>query len=321
MIKKYEHIRAELDNLRESGTAKGNLIGFKCLDELITLKEGTFMFILAPPHHGKSELCFEIAFTQADKGRKTLIYSPETGSVEDIYAELIHKYIGKPFYANIPGSVNEKEYYKAIGYIDEYFSVVDSDSKSYSFTEICDLATDCQFIISDPYNEIKHDMGNYGGRQDLYIEDWCSELRRYCKKNKKYWIQTLHPAHQQIITNGSLRYYPMPTAREAAGGQALLRKAFAWVNMWRPPVGLNDEFGVPYADNIVLIAIEKAKPKGIGKKGATHLFFDWHKNRYYEMIDGKKCFAYEHEKESFDAIPFTILPSKMFNEVEKEAEF
>jgi hypothetical protein len=40
----------------------------------------------------------------------------------------------------------------------------------------------------------------------------------------------------------------------------------------------------------------KAKPKGSANRGTTSLFFDWKRNRYYEEIEGKQRFAFEHEK-------------------------
>ena len=74
--------------MRNTGNPLGDLTGFYGLDMLYTIKQGSFTFILAAPHHGKSEFAFELAFNQAHKyGKKSLIYSPETGSVEDIYAE------------------------------------------------------------------------------------------------------------------------------------------------------------------------------------------------------------------------------------------
>lgn len=284
--------------MREQGNPRGDDTGFKCLDELYSIKQGTYTFILAPPHHGKSEFAFELAFNQAQKyGKKSLIYSPETGSVEDIYAEFIHKFTGKPFHKSVNGHVEDKEYFNAINYIDEYFSIVDSDENSYGFKDIISLVTDEKIILTDPYNELKHDMANFGTRQDLYIEDLCGEIRRYCKKQKKHWMLTLHPANQQVtITKESLRYYAMPMAREAAGGQALFRKAMTWINMWRPPLGLNDESGRPYENNCVLINIEKAKPKGAATRGQTKLYFDWKKNRFYEEGEYKDLYAFEHEK-------------------------
>jgi len=299
MIKKFSDIEASLNEMRKIGNPKRELTGYDSLDAIYSIKQGSYTFILAAPHHGKSEFSFELVFNQAYKyGKKTLVYSPETGSVEDIYAEFIHKYTGKQFYKSMNNSATDTEYFNAINYIDEMFTIVDSDDKSYSFEDLTRLVTDEQIILCDPYNEMRHDMSKYGARQDLYIEDLCGEIRRYCKKNKKHCILTLHPSSQQVIEDkkNNLRYYPMPMAREAAGGQALFRKAMTWINLWRPPVALFDEHGQPYKDNQVLISVEKAKPKGVATRGITSLYFDYKKNRYYEEISSKNHYAYEHEK-------------------------
>jgi len=306
LIVKYSQVQKALDNMRDKGHPRGENTGFECLDKLYSIKQGTYTFILAPPHHGKSELAFELGFNQATKyGKKSLVYSPETGSVEDIYAEFIHKYTGKHIYKSMPGHVDDKEYYQAVNWIDAHFSILDSDSQSYGFKDIVSMVTDEKIILTDPYNELRHDMSEFGSRQDLYIEDLCGEIRRYCKKNSKHWMLTLHPAHQQIQNEGGLRYYPMPMAREAAGGQALLRKAMTWINMWRPPIGLNNDYGQPYPDNVVLINIEKAKPKGVATKGQTELYFDWKRNRFYE---DNGLYAFDHEKKVVFEEPKFVMP-------------
>lgn len=320
MIKKFKHIEEELGEMREAGHPKGDVTGFKNLDELYSIKQGSYTFVLAPPHHGKSEFCFELVFNQAEKyGKKTLIYSPETGSVEDIYAEFIHKLIGKPFYKSIPGSISDKEYYNAVSYIDEMFSIVDSDEQSYSFKELTKLVTVEEILLCDPYNEMNHNMSNYGSRQDLYIEDLAGEIRRYCKRNKKHCIMTLHPASQTKLYDkkSNHHYYPMPTAREAAGGQALFRKAMTWINMWRPDMKLTDQNGMPFCENEVHISIEKAKPKGVAKRGQVSLYFDWKKNRYYEKFGFKESYAFEHDKLQASVIS-VIEPSAAFEISNKE---
>lgn len=301
MIKKYKDIQVKLGTMRTTSLQRGDNTGFRSLDTIFTVKQGTYVFIQAPPHHGKSELSFEVAFNQAVRyGKKSLIYSPETGSIEEIYAEFIHKKTQKPFYSYLPGSVSEQEYYAAVAWVDEMFSIVDSDDKAYSFKELTDMVTDEEIIIAEPYNELNHDMKEFGTRQDLYIEWLVGEIRRYCKKQNKYVIITFHPANQQkekVRINGKFfYYYPMPEARGVAGGQALLRKAMTWINMWRPPLGMKDANGIPYADNEVLISVEKAKPKGVSHRGMISLFFDWKKNRYFEKIYSQECFAFDHEK-------------------------
>jgi hypothetical protein len=298
MIKKFTNISAELEKLRNEGLQRGNNTGFKCLDELYSIKPGSYTFVLGPPHSGKTEFCFELLFNQAEMyGRKSLIYSPESGSVEQIYAELIHKRCGKQIFTSLPNHAQDKEYFEAVNWIDEYFDIVDSNEKSFSLDELYKLCGNNHIIFADPYNELSHDMSKFGTRQDLYIEDLIGDMRRFVSKNKKHVILALHPSVQEMTEDkeSKKKYYGMATARQAAGGQALFRKAMGWINIWRPPVFLRQE-GKNYKDNEVIINVEKAKPKGSATRGTTSLYFNWKTNRYYEDINGMDRYAFQHEK-------------------------
>lgn len=319
MFKSLEDIQKGLDRIRDEGHPKGQLTGFSCFDEHYSIKQGAFTIILAEPHHGKSEFGFEICLNQNRKyGKKSLIYSPETGTVEDIYAELIHKHTGRPVHKSLPNHLDDKEYFSAFNHVHHNFRVVNSDEKSFTYEEIMKTCTDEELIFVDPNNEVKQDfMAAYGSRQDLYIEDISGEIRRWCRKTTKHMIITMHPATQQLVTNKDGKsYYPMPKARQAAGGQAWFRKAMGWINLWRPPVGLNDENGMPYAENELIVNIEKAKPKGVGKRGQFRMFFDWKANRYYELINGQEMYAFGHEdNKSY------LQPSINFYERDEEPVF
>ena len=298
MIKKSKDIAKEIDFLIENGNPKGNSTGFRRLDEFYTLKYGSFTIILAEPHSGKSEFGFELCLNQAERyGKRTLVVSPETGSVSDIYAELIHKYTGRPLQKKYPNALEQREVYNAMAYIDEMFSIVDTDERGYTYEEVMKLRTNEDIIFVDPNNEMTH---IFADRQDIYIEGLTADIRRFCKQKDVHMIITMHPAKQDVSIDkvSGKRYFDMPKARMAAGGQAWFRKAMGWINMWRPPDFLMDVDGMPYPENTVLIEIEKAKPKGIGKKGTCELQFDWKRNRYSERSDcGSKVFyAFEHEK-------------------------
>lgn len=304
MIKRLESVREKLDILRTSTNQRGQDTGFKCLDQLYSIKSGSYTFVLGSPTHGKSEFIFELLMNQASLGKRSLIYSPETGSVEEIIAELVHKYTGKSAYSTNPNPCSDKEYNEALTYIDWFFLIVDSEEKAYSIRELFNMADEFEaknkgekidFIMAEPYNEIKHDMATYGTRQDLYIEEFVGDIRRYCKKTGKHTFISLHPTSQHITTQGEFSFYPKPLPREAAGGQALFRKAMSWITIWRPPAGMEYISGV-YQDNDVVISIDKAKPKGVSMKGETMMHFDWKKNRYYENLDGSDKYAFEHLK-------------------------
>lgn len=317
MIKKSKDIDKQLEHLRKFGNPKGNLTGFKSFDEFYSIKYGAFTIILADPHNGKSELGFEICLNQAVKhGKKTLVYSPESGSVADIYAELIHKHIGKPILDNSPYKATEKEYYQALAFVDEYFSIIDSDDKSLSYDDIMKLCTDEDLIFVDPNNEVSHNFqAEYQGRQDIYIEDLVAKIRRFCKKRDKHMIITMHPAATPSVMDkeSNKLYHVMPRAKMAAGGQAWFRKAMGWINMWRPPLFLKDATGEPYPENVVIIDVEKAKPKGIGKKGTFALYFDWKRNRYFEYNEqGNELYAYEHEDNRSFAPMSSLQPNVDF---------
>lgn len=304
MIKRLESVREKLEVLRTSTVQRGENTGFKCLDEIYSIKDGSYTFILGSPTHGKSEFIFELLLNQMKQGRRALIYSPETGSVEEIIAELVHKITGKSAYKSNPFHCDDGEFKKTLTMIDWFFLIVDSEEKAYSIKELFDMADQYEkehkgefihYIMAEPYNEIKHDMATFGTRQDLYIEEFVGEIRRYCKRTKKHTFISLHPASQQSVNSSNGPYYPKPLPREAAGGQALFRKAMAWITIWRPPAGLDKGNGACYEENEVVISVDKAKPKGVAVKGETSLYFDWKKNRYYERVSESDKYAFEHE--------------------------
>lgn len=309
MIKRLNDVRDQIEDICKKVDQRGELTGFSGLDKIFSVKQGTFSCFLAAPGHGKSEFIFELCMNQTLKfGKRHMIYSPETGSVAEIMLELGHKYCGKPLYQTsyYGDYCNEKERANALDWVSHNFIIQDGDQEAMSFSELCeellkeerDTKMKIHTLMAEPYNELRHDgMTAFGSRQDLYIESFMSEVRRFSKKNNKHVFLSFHPGVQEQKKFGKFSYYPMPTARQAAGGQAALRKAMTWINMWRPSTNLKDQWGEHYKDNQVVIAVEKAKPKGVSFRGETNLFFDWKKNRYFEKLNDIELFAFEHEKE------------------------
>jgi len=307
MIKSISTIRESVQSLRDDGVQRGDSTGFSCLDELYSIKSGTYTIVLGAPTHGKSEIIFELLINQAlNFDKKSIILSPETGNTEEITMELIHKYLKQSAYRSNPYPCGDKEFYNALNWVDHYFAIADDEDKSYSFPQLMEEIgkfekdKKCKFdnVMAEPWNELNHKLAlnDNSGRQDLAIEEELTLLRRYCKKENKHAFLSFHPSFQTLVKDPvtKINFYEMPKAREAAGGQATLRKAFSWINIWRPPIGMLNGEGMPYGDNEVVVQVEKSKPKGIGKKGICTIYFDWQKNRYYELINGEKKYAFEH---------------------------
>lgn len=322
MIKSISDISQTVETLRNKGVQRGQDTGFKCLDELYSVKRGTHTIVLGSPTHGKSEFIFEILMNRANRGEKAIILSPETGNAEEITMELIHKYLRMSAYKSNPNSCSDQQYYQALNWVDDHFAIADDEEKSYSFVELTDAISkyekerNVKFdnVMAEPWNELNHKLAlnDNSGRQDLAIEEELTFLRRYCKNENKHAFLSFHPAYQTLVTDKSskISYYEMPRAREAAGGQATLRKSFSWINIWRPPAGLMNVHGQPYKENELIVQVEKSKPKGVGKKGECTLFFDWKQNRYYEEIDGRIKYAFEHES---NENKFQLSPNTNFD--------
>lgn len=306
-LKEIIEYKQLIDKLRNDGHKRGNDTGFSCLDAIYSLKLGSYTTLLAEPQHGKSEFIMEMCMNQALKfGFVSLICSPETGTLPEVVAELIHKYTGKSMLVSDYGHLDDREYEDALLWINHHFIVPD-DIRAYKISELFNLTYDWErrtkrtinIIVAEPYNELDHsDMVKFNGRQDLYIEDLYSQFRRECRNANKHFFLSLHPQSQQPVTEKGITYYPKPLPRQAAGGQAAFRKAMTWITLWRPPQGLADSAGWEYKPNEVHVFVDKAKPKGASFRGMCKIYFDWKKNRYYEEVQGSSAYAFEHENVS-----------------------
>lgn len=304
---KVEQKANELAELRRVGWVKGTSTGFANLDEIFTLKSGYPLFIAGAPHAGKTEIVLEILLnTSVLHGWKHFIYLGEGGEVEEVIAELCHKYIAKPFKSGAEYSMSEAEKVQAEMFINEHFIFLD-DSGDYTLTQFFELAQAAQdeFMIKfnttcfDPFNDIVDESAKFGGRDDKWLAHELKLARRSSKKHDRIDILVNHISdiHPVLDKDTNKRYIPPALPSEWAGGRTWWRRAFGMVLIYRPPQFLKDEHGVQYKQNETHFIVQKAKPKGIGKLGFKSLFFDWKMNRYFWVDDyDKPYFAFETNK-------------------------
>ena len=280
----------ELNNLREQGYLKGYSIGWKFDSLPITIKSGCTTYVAGAPHDGKTEFWFEILINlSVEHGLRHAIYTPETGEVVDIISELCFKYIGKPYIKTESNSMTESERVAAEMFIDEFFYIIDplddnmTANDFYSMVDNIELQEGKRIhtTLIDPFNELSHDFSKDEGRQDLYIERILGDVRKNARKTNRHNCVITHVRNQAPNISDGVTWFPMATAREIAGGQAWFRKGLLMIIVWRPPYGLNDEFGTPYEKNEVKIRVVKSKPKGVSINGTYTMFYDLTKNAYY----------------------------------------
>lgn len=294
MYKRLSDVKIQLDHLREKGVSRGKAVGWRWDYLPLTVKEGCTTYIAAAPASGKTEWWFEILINLSCIHEwKHVIFSPETGDATDVFSELCHKYIGKPFIKGTD-AMTEEERVKAEYFIDGHFFVidpVDEDLTLPMFYELVDkIEKDLNIKINtttvDPWNELTEKFEPVDlGREDKYLSRILGLVRKNARKTGRHNCVLTHIRDQTPITTDGITYYPMPTARDFASGQVWFRKGLTVIIPWRPPYGLSDSNGIPYEPNELRLRIAKSKPKGTSKVGVYTLYLDTDRYQYY-MKDG-----------------------------------
>ncbi len=283
----------------EKGIQRGDDVGFKCLEDIFSIKKSSTLYVMGAPFSGKSEFIMEMLVNlSVFYGYKHCIYTPETGNGREVFAELAAKYIRKDYYDTYNNQMTLNEMYEAREWINKHFTIIDMNDSitPVQFFEYVDEVEEkvghkFDTVLIDPWNELKHAKGKK--RDDEYLDDVLKMVRQNATKHKRLNIISTHCRDQQARFANGITYYPMPTARDYAGGQVWFRKGMSMIAVWRPPEGLecegitNYEKGKPYEPNATIIAVQKAKPKGVAKAGQLNkqavIFYDVKKHRYYEQ--------------------------------------
>ena len=301
LIYTANELRDSLTTLRNEGVKKGAWTGFNSLFDKYSVKRGSTTYIYAGAHQGKSQFGFELMMNLAQySGWKWAIYSPETGSPTEVFAELMWVYLRKPFLVNDKVTATDEETEAALQFINSHFYIIDSGLQDLTiegfYTAVEKIEQD-NFIkidgcLVDPFTEIKTDVSQ-GVRDDIAIGQILTKVRKHSADKDYHTIVTVHTKHQQAKYKNGVPYVDKPTMNDIAGGMQWSRKGMMVINVWRCPFGLEDANGMPYEPNQVEITVVKAKPKIVGKLGSVTLYFDKLSNRYYELDEkGNKRFAY-----------------------------
>lgn len=287
VIKRLFDVNEKILNLRLNSSDELLSTGFQTLDMFYKVKPTGTTIIYGYPKMGKTEFLFQLLISLSVKyGKKHLIYSPESGSSEEIYAAIIHGLTGKTFDKRYPNYITEAEYYRVQPFVQEHFIVAeDTDEKGLDFEEYIKLVKDCKnehgihTSSIDNWNDIEHE--SYTNVSD-YLK------RKLPKWNKLALTQNIHSflichAKNPIgIKNGELPKAPTPY--EIDGGAAWIQKAYNMICINREYIEVNNRMQL---GNEVDVIIQKVKPRIVGQTGMCKLDYEWAKKCYNETVDGR----------------------------------
>jgi hypothetical protein len=286
-IKRLFDVNDKILHLRENSADELLDTGFETLNPLYRVKPVGTTIIYGYPKMGKTEFLFQLLISLSVKyGRKHLIYSPESGSSEEIYAAIIHGLTGKTFDKRYHNYITEAEYYRVQPFVQEHFIVAeDTDEKGLNFDEYIKLVKDCKKDYGihtstiDNWNDIEHE--NYSNVSD-YLKRKLPKWNKLAASQKIHSFLICHAKNPIGIKNGELPKAPTPY--EIDGGAAWIQKAYNMICINREYIELN---GKTQLGNEVDIIIQKVKPRIVGNTGICKLDYDWIKKCYSETIDGR----------------------------------
>jgi len=300
MYNRLTSLNTEMFDIRQKKDIRGKSIGWDWDMLPYTIKEGCTTYIGSAPASGKTELWFEILINLSCLHNwNHVVFSPETGSSAEIFAELCYKYIGKP-YVQGQNSMTNSEQIVAEMFINEHFIVIDPIDEDLTITKFYDLVDEIErkegmkihTTTIDPWNELTEEyLPSDLGREDKYLSRILGTVRKNARRTGRHNCVINHVRDQPMVSSKTIAgtdisYFPMPSARDFAGGQVWFRKGLSVLIPWRPPYGLMDSDGVGAEKNEVHLKVAKSKPKGVSKNGTYKLYLDLDKYQYY-MLDYK----------------------------------
>ena len=316
MYKRLTNVNNELFDIRQQKDVRGKSIGWDWDILPYTIKEGCTTYIGSAPASGKTELWFEILINLSCLHNwNHVIFSPETGSSAEIFAELCYKYIGKP-YVQGQNSMSNSEQLQAEMFINDHFIVIDPIDEDLTITKFYELVDSIEkkegmkihTTTIDPWNELTEEfLPSDLGREDKYLSRILGTVRKNARKTGRHNCVINHVRDQPMVNSKTIAgtdisYFPMPSARDFAGGQVWFRKGLSVLIPWRPPYGLLSADGNGAEKNEVHLKVAKSKPKGVSKNGVYKLYLDLDKYQYY-MLDfkGNRIYANRTKKQPIQA--------------------
>lgn len=309
-----------LDHMYENGFTRGFLTGWVHFDDYYSVKLGYTTYIYGSPFAGKSKWWFNVLVNLSIRyGLKHLVYSPETGSKEDVYALLIQIHAKGDVAATFGNQISKEKFTESRTFIGKHFIVLSTDETDteISPSELLDYVdvvenkykTKIDTVTIDPWNELKHEDES---KRDLYLNIQLKKVRVNARKKNRHICLITHIRDQKPVGYDDLgtAIYPFPNPQDVAGGQVWYRKGFMMLSFYRHfiPEGYDqvkigkDRF---FNKNQLLIRVQKFKPEGTGKRGEIE--FTYHPSKHsfsgpnFDFAQPIKNF---YEKEEEEHIPF-----------------
>lgn len=280
-------ITDRLFDLRKNGNYPGQSTGFTKLNPYYTIRRGNTTYITGYPTSGKTQLYIQLMCNTSHLyGWKHLPFTPETGTSEEVYAEIIHCLTGKTFNGRFYNYITEAELYDVLPFVQDHFKIIDPTDGDCTLEAWYEVIREAkrEFQVDtagiDNWNDLEHDMSKHGQKISEYLKYQLPIFNRFAKTENIHGFLLVHPRNPEIMKGEKNPSAPRPDMIE--GGSLWYAKAQSILIVhrdWSEPDNRTSE-----------VIVAKAKPKIVGKKGMIELEYDPSMNCYFEEIDGTQIY-------------------------------
>ena len=290
-------LKDQLEHIYEHGLQRGVSVGWEGWDEYYTVLKGTTTYWGGLASHGKSYLILNVLRNLTDLyDWKHAIFSPEFGYANRVMNKLIKIHAGKTMEK---ASMSKEEFYKWINQLEHNYHILElKDDELYLdnfISAIKELLAmqEVDTITLDPFNELRHSFEKHGGREDKYLEDKLSEIRRIASEHN---VHINIAAHSRSDRSGQRGTHPKaPSMYEFSGGEAFANKAMNVIIVHRPFSEVDEDgnlTGMAFPHhNQTEVGFLKIKPEEVGKRGNLRMWYNSHSSRFYEKKLGQEVYC------------------------------
>lgn len=264
----------EIDEFYVKGMPRGAVTGWPTLDWHYTVREGQLTIVTGIPGSGKSVWLDALMVNLAVRhGWRFGVCSPENKPVPRHIAQLIQKYIGKPFGIGPTTRMTVEEKDAGKDWVGRHFEfVLPEENTIDSILErarVLSVRSGIKGFVIDPWTEIDHSRPNNQSETE-FIHQSLSKIRSFGFNHACHVWVVAHPTKLQKNTDG---VYPVPTLYDISGSAGWFNKADNGIAVWRDKVNEN----VP-----VQLHVQKIRFAETGGLGMVELRFDKLTGRYSE---------------------------------------
>jgi hypothetical protein len=288
-----EEIQSKITSYLKDGGHPGLDVGFSCLNELYTHKQGGVTDWTGFPASGKTYFCLEIAMGLSERyGKRWGLYVPDIGSESEVIQKLVKMKTGKDFNDKYFNKISESDMIKQLPWIFHHFVIFKKKDFKGGVTPIhfweiiCtykDLGGELDGGIADSWKNFKH---IYTGREDSYLDETLSIRNEMAEDNQKHFHTIAHAVKTELadIMNNKDGKRRIPNAWDIKGGGSWFANGKNIITVDFPNK----------SETYVDLYISKVKPEDVGMVGnvKNNIRLDLKKGRYYEK--GKNGIMYSY---------------------------